>query len=193
MSAEKALPVRTGGYQESSDAPVERFTPELRVARRTRVGRRQGQAAACEPAVADPDALQFYESLRKAEFNDQPLGLAMHRLLCRRRHILMWLLRTDWGVVPVSRRLGRGTLTWRSREGAQMLPMTLELWPAREHLPLAGCRSRDRGGQRPRGASLVGIATRHHDLLGVGSALLGRPLRPRLCPEATVVRECVAA
>ena len=139
MSVEKALPVRVGGYQEPSPHPVLRYAPELRVVGGTSVGRRQGPAAACEPALPDPKALRFYDSLRKAEWNEQPLGRTMHRLLCPKLHLLMWLLRTDWGVVPVSRRLGRGTLTWRTQPGAQMLPMVLELWPAGEHLPLAGC------------------------------------------------------
>lgn len=139
MSVEKALPVRVGGYQEPSPHPVLRYAPELAVVRETTVGRRQGSAAARAPAVPDPAALKFYDGLRKAEFNGQPFGGTRHRLLCRKTHTLMWLLRTDWGVVPVSRRQGRGTLTWRSQPGAQTLPMTLDLWPAGEHLPLAGC------------------------------------------------------
>jgi len=62
-----------------------------------------------------------------------------NRLVCSRGHTLMWLVRTQWGLVPVVNRIGPGRCEFRTSGGMQSPPMTLEQWPAGEHLPFAAC------------------------------------------------------
>ncbi len=66
------------------------------------------------------------------------------RLVCSRGHTLMWLVRTQWGLVPVASRVGPGRCDFRTSGGMQSSPMTLEQWPAGEHLPFAACACHDR-------------------------------------------------
>ncbi|MGI8722600.1 MAG: hypothetical protein ACR2JG_10260 [Geodermatophilaceae bacterium] len=57
-------------------------------------------------------------------------------LRCDKGHPLVWLIRTERGIVPVASRVGKDKFGMRSIDGELM---TLDEWPAGELLPTASC------------------------------------------------------
>lgn len=90
----------------------------------------------------DDDAAVFAEALRLRMGHAGSPERVEKRLVCSKGHTLMWLVRTQWGLVPVANRMGRGLCEFRPSDGLQA-PMTVEQWPAGEHLPFAACRCHD--------------------------------------------------
>ncbi len=101
------------------------------------------------PAVEQPvvssvaaQAEAWQEQLRRSLANGGRPPAVEKRLVCRNGHTLLWLLRSPWGHVPVARTAdGRFTLRGSGRPDGS--PMTLDQWPAGEHLPLASCACHD--------------------------------------------------
>ncbi len=86
---------------------------------------------------------RFAEALRRQMGGSGSPEQVEKRLVCSKGHTLMWLVRTQWGRVPVANRIGRGHCEFRPSGGMQSPPMTLEQWPAGEHLPFAACACHD--------------------------------------------------
>ena len=57
-------------------------------------------------------------------------------LRCDEGHPLVWLIRTERGIVPVASRVGKDSFGTRGIDGELM---TLDEWPAGELLPTASC------------------------------------------------------
>ena len=84
------------------------------------------------------EAAAWQDRMRRAESNKgRPLDIKK-RLLCRRGHVLLWLVTSPWGVTPIAR-TATGRFTLRVSGLHDGAPMSLREWPAGEHLPIASC------------------------------------------------------
>jgi hypothetical protein len=94
------------------------------------------------PSSLAAQAESWTEELRRALANAGRPPAVEKRLVCRKGHSLLWLLRSPWGHVPVAR-TADGHFTLRGSGRLDGSPMTLNQWPAGEHLPPASCACHD--------------------------------------------------
>lgn len=127
---------------------VVRFEPITGLVLACQRGRRSRPADSVRPAAGvAPHTLtqvrQWWEGQRRHLANHgRPRGTEK-RLVCRRSgHALLWLVDSPWGLVPVAR-TAQGGFRWRASEAPDGRPLTLEMWPAGEFLPIGSCRCHD--------------------------------------------------
>lgn len=152
MTARAAKRSGTSGRERDTRAAADLFEDVVRfepitgpVLRWRLAGRRlrssathDGHAPSCG-FRATPEAEGWQEGLRRHLDNHdgRPPGIEK-RLVCRKGHALLWLVRSPWGVTPIARTAtGARSRTSARDDGA---PMSLAEWPAGEHLPIAACR-----------------------------------------------------
>lgn len=145
------LPERLGGYQmPDGDAQVLHLEtlpidgPIFRLAgKRTRDLATDAAASGRADVERAPEVVGTggsLERLRRELANRGRPSSFVKALRCGVGHALIWLVRTDRGLAPVASGIGRHDFTLRSIDGELM---TLDQWPAGEHLPPASCACHD--------------------------------------------------
>ena len=93
------------------------------------------------PPIADyhmaADVEAWHKNVLRTEANDgRPPGI-QKRLVCDQQgHLLVCLVRSPWGLVPIARATAGA---FESRATDDGTPMALSQWPTGEHLPIASC------------------------------------------------------
>jgi hypothetical protein len=95
-----------------------------------------------QAVLSSVQADTWSEQLRLSLANARRPPLVEKRLVCRRGHTLVWLAGSPWGHVPVAK-TADGRFTLRGSGRLDGSPMTLDQWPAGEHLPPASCACHD--------------------------------------------------